>query len=128
MIIIALFISILISINAYKRYIPVRGVSPLSHFTGEKDICLLDTRDYPTSNKDPFFGFINIPYAYLKRYYRDLPSKKVFIIATDQIEKNLAIRFLRKKGFEILGYKISHRKGEMNHGVQQTDYKTCKNY
>lgn len=129
MIIIALFIFGLIGIRAYRRYFPVIGVLPLSHCTPEKDSQLLDTRDYQIADKDPYNESVNIPFAYLKRYYHDIPGKKLMIISTDRIEKNLAIRFLRKKGFEIVGFKISHRKGEIkNHGVQQKDYKTCKNY
>lgn len=127
MYIIALTLFVLICIHGYKRYVPVKGVPSLSNLTFDKDRSVLDTRDYQTVYKDPVEHSIHIPYAYLKRFYKKIPNKKVFILVSDSVEKNLVIRFLRKNGFEILGYKI-YTRGEINHGVQQRDFTSCQNY
>lgn len=74
----------------------------------DEDVILIDLRDYNISTKNPISEAINIPIAYLKRYYRDIHAKKVHVIASDQLEKNMGIRFLRKKGFKISSYSLTN--------------------
>ncbi|OIK13392.1 hypothetical protein BIV59_06300 [Bacillus sp. MUM 13] len=92
--------------SIYKRYVPV------SHpFTGKCDKeTLLDVRVYQDIFNDPVLGAIEIPYGYLKRCHREIPDKELIIVAGDVIEKNLACRFLKKKGYRIKGYMIKSEK------------------
>ncbi|MEO2076235.1 MAG: sulfurtransferase [Bacillus sp. (in: firmicutes)] len=104
--VISWFIGALIIFSIYQRYVPVRGISPVQNFTDNGEFVLLDLRDYQTTSKEEIPNAVNIPYAYLKRYYKEIPNKKLLIIASDSIEKNLAIRFLRKRNFSIQGFMI----------------------
>jgi len=64
---------------------------------------LLDLRDYNVSYKSPLKGSYNIPSAYLKRYFSELP-KQDLVIATEQLKYVRAdVRFLQKQGFNIVG-------------------------
>jgi rhodanese-related sulfurtransferase len=106
-----LLIIVVILIFAYKRYAPVKGVSPVQSINSiNEDAILLDLRDYQTTYKEPIPSSINIPYAYLKRYNKEIPNKPLVIVASDTLEKNLAIRFLIKRRFKILGYVIVNEK------------------
>ncbi|NPC93752.1 hypothetical protein HOO54_16295 [Bacillus sp. WMMC1349] len=126
MILFMIVIQILIFEFIYNRYIPVRGVQCIK--TLNADAIIVDVRDYNQSYKDPFRTAINIPIAYLKRNYHEISSSKVYVVASDNLEKNMSIRFLRKKGFEVLGYTLTdcnpdkkqkhqHRKGNI-YGIQ----------
>ncbi|MCL6573725.1 MAG: sulfurtransferase [Bacillus sp. (in: Bacteria)] len=106
----SLIVGILVCIFLYNRYFPVVGISALQSIDIHSDSVLLDLRDYQTTAKEQIPDAINIPYAYLNRYYLEIPNKKLLIIATDSIEKNLAIRFLKKRKFVILGFIICDRK------------------
>ena len=99
-----------ILIFAYNRYLPVYGVSSVQSINRNEDAVLLDLRDYQTTSKEPIPGSINIPYAYLKRYNKEIPHKPLIIVASDSIEKNLAIRFLIKKRYKISRYLILNQK------------------
>ncbi|WML60496.1 sulfurtransferase [Neobacillus sp. PS2-9] len=107
-------IGALIILSIYQRYVPVIGISSVQNFTDHGELLLLDLRDYQTSSKKVIPNSINIPYAYLKRYYKEIPNKKLLIIASDSIEKNLAIRFLRKRQFSIHGFMILDEKRSEN--------------
>ena len=72
----------------YKRYIPIVNIPLISDFTVTTDTLLLDVRDYQTTCKVPIEGAINIPYAYLNRYYQEIPLANIIIVATDAVEKN----------------------------------------
>lgn len=123
---VALIIIILLSLLfLYKRYMPVWGISLLRELTNviniTEDVILLDTRDYITSSKDTRASAYCIPLAYLNRHYVDLPSnKKIVVVASDYIESNLSIRFLRKKGFQVSGYHLTNKfkKEGYYYGVQ----------
>jgi rhodanese-related sulfurtransferase len=104
MIFILIFI-ILLVIFVFKRYVPVYGVSAILDHEMVEDIFLLDLRNYQSAFNEPIPGATNIPYAYLKRYYREIPQKKLLILASDSTEKNLAIRFLLKRKYQIFGFK-----------------------
>lgn len=99
-------IAIIIGIFIYRRYIPIINIPLIPHFSATKDMVILDVRDYQTIDKDPVDGALNIPYPYLNRYYNEIPKGKIVIIATDSLEKNLAIRFLKKRGYKINGFMI----------------------
>jgi hypothetical protein len=101
-----LILIVLIGIYAYKRYVPVFGVSEVFSYYIEEDVIVLDLRDYQSTFNEPIPGSTNIPYSYLRRYYKEIPKRKLLIIATDALEKNLAIRFLLKKKFLVFGFKI----------------------
>ncbi|WP_462409425.1 rhodanese-like domain-containing protein [Neobacillus sp. Marseille-QA0830] len=89
----------------YKRYIPVLSARSIHLKDFELDkIKIMDVRDYNLSNKEPIDGAINIPIAYLKRNYKEIPNSDLHLIVSSNIEKNMGIRFLRKKGFRVVGY------------------------
>lgn len=88
----------------YKRYIPIVNIPRIFDLKRTTDSVLLDVRDYQTTFKEPVEGAINIPYAYLNRFYKDIPQVNIIVVATDTVEKNLAVRFLKKKGYQISGF------------------------
>lgn len=93
----------------YRRYVPVCGV-PCREFLAEHSACndiLLDIRDYNTASKNPISGSLSMPAAYLLRYMGEIPGKQVHIVASDRLEKNWAIRVLRKKGYHVTGYSLA---------------------
>ncbi len=91
----------------YKRYFPVHDTPSIDigHLEMET-INVLDLRDYNASSIHSFNQSSNIPIAYLKRYYNEIPKNNVYIVASSKLEKNIGIRFLRAKGFHIVGYMI----------------------
>lgn len=127
------FLMIIISISLlvlYQRYIPIWGIKELSGRTtglfSRKDVVFLDTRDYQTSCKDKMGDAHCLPLSYLKRHYADLPiDKDIIVIASDQIESNLSIRFLTKKNFRVVGYYLPNKikKGDHHYGVQCSNEK-----
>ncbi|MET3695785.1 hypothetical protein SAMN05877753_102684 [Bacillus oleivorans] len=99
----------LISFKLYNRYVPIFGVKCSAALDlNETSIQVIDVRDYNQSYKDPVHGAVNIPIAYLKRYHRELNSHKIYIIASSPLEKNLSIRFLKRRGFKIIGYRLTN--------------------
>jgi rhodanese-related sulfurtransferase len=72
-----------------------------------KDILLLDLRDYNEAAKMPVNGAYNLPLAYLKRHYGTIQHKDIVIMAPDLVSKNMGARFLKRKGFNILGYSLT---------------------
>lgn len=109
MYIIGLIIFGLLLATLYHRYYPVSGI-PCIDISDEriKDMVVLDIRDYNETAEQPIANSLHIPYAYLKRHFSTIPSKSVHIIANDEIEKNLGIRFLRRHGFDVQSYSIIH--------------------
>lgn len=92
----------------YKRYFPVAGVQNIECFQLEiEQVTIIDLRDYNLSIHSPILGAINIPVAYLNRNFTDIPKDdKIHVIASGRLEKNVGIRFLRYKGYEVVGYTI----------------------
>lgn len=92
----------------YKRYFPVVGThcedTLKVNFTVVE---VIDVRDYNISYKDIIEKSINIPVAYLERYCYELPDKKIHVVASNRLEKNVAIRILRRKGFQVTGYRVN---------------------
>lgn len=109
-----LLISLTIGL-VYVRYVPVTGVqsSRMTDFNIHS-MQFVDIREYNQSYKQPIPNSINIPIAYLKRNYQEIANRKIHVIASDHLEKNMGIRILRKKGFNVSSYTII--KG---HGKQQ---------
>ncbi|WP_231735338.1 rhodanese-like domain-containing protein [Gracilibacillus massiliensis] len=68
---------------------------------------ILDIRDYQKAAKDKVDGAIVIPVPYLRRYYSEISSQSIYVIASNHLEKNLAIRFLKNKGFDVIGYTLT---------------------
>lgn len=91
------------------RNFPILGL----HYINKKELDLttlikVDVRDYNESYKNPVKGAINVPVAYLKRYYLEIPSKDLIVVASNRLEKNVGIRLLRTKGFKVVGYTITN--------------------
>lgn len=95
-----IFVLLLSGLTLYRRYFPVGNAT----FKQSEHDVLLDVRDYHIVYKDVISGAITLPYGYLKRYYREIPQKNVIVIAENKLEKNLAIRFLKQKGYHVKGY------------------------
>ncbi len=72
---------------------------------------VIDLRDYNVSSHSPVSGAKNIPVAYLNRNLNEIPKNNLHIVASGSLEKNVGVRFLRQKGFEVVGYTIT----EENH-------------
>jgi rhodanese-related sulfurtransferase len=107
-----LLISLIIGL-VYVRYVPVTGVqSAIVTDLNTHSIQVIDIREYNQSYRHPIPKSINIPIAYLKRNYQEIGSKKVHVIASDHLEKNMGIRLLRKKGFNVISYTIMNDNGK----------------
>ncbi len=104
----AILLVIIIVHILYTRYVPIKGV-PCVEFNNKskRDKVTLDIRDYQEVAKDQVKDAIVIPVPYLRRYYSDIPSRKIYVIASTHLEKNLAIRFLKNKGFQVIGYTLT---------------------
>lgn len=102
-----LIIGIVLSV-LYKRYCPVSGVqrTDWSQLNREKRN-IIDLRDYNVSSHSPVYGAQNIPVAYLNRNLNEIPKDNLYIVASGSLEKNVGIRFLRQKGFQVVGYTIA---------------------
>ncbi len=89
----------------------------------DSTIIVLDIRNYnEISNSDSYT--LNIPFAYLNRFYMEVPPGKIHVIAEDKLELNLGLRFLLNKGFTINSYELmqypctdNQRKGSWTNGV-----------
>jgi hypothetical protein len=110
MILISAFLT-LVLVSLYIRYFPVWGVHCLhrKNLNG-CSITIVDVRDYNQSYHDPVNNAINIPIAYMKRYYNEISGGKIHIVASDHLEKNISIRFLRRKGYNVVGYTLTNCK------------------
>lgn len=99
--------SLLLALLMYKRYFPVLGVPTINlNNLKSENVKLLDLRDFNQSYKDQIDGSVNIPIAYLNRNIDEIPNVELYVIASSALEKNVGIRWLRKKGFHVVGYSI----------------------
>ena len=124
----ALSLLISVIVMLYKRAVPVSGV-PCKNKIQESGTAVVDLRDYNDSSDHPVAGAINIPVAYLNRSHTDIPGNKVHVIAGGTIEKNIGIRILRKKGYQVVSYtllKSGTTKGRVNFELRQTGKKPCE--
>ena len=110
---IILSICVLISIIYFLlfRYYPIYGLHDIDKQEIEvNNHFVLDIRDYNEAYKDPVGPGINIPIAYLKRFYSEIPKKDLVVVASNCLERNVGVRILRKKGFKVIGYTIPSQK------------------
>lgn len=91
----------------FERYFPVFSVAYIPREEIGTKSTIIDLRDYNQSSKFSIPGAINIPVAYLNRFSTDIPNRKLYIIASNNLEKNVGIRLLRKKGFQVIGYTLA---------------------
>jgi hypothetical protein len=93
----------------FRRYFPIFGVPCISNFKAVKrgNEVILDSRDYNESNQESILGSIQIPYAYLARYHHEIPDGPIHLVVNNRLDRNLSIRFLRKKGFHIQSYSLT---------------------
>lgn len=105
---ILIFLSMILLIySLFKRYFPVRGVRYYNLADIELNVTkIIDVRDFNESYKNPIKGAINIPLAYMKRNLNEIPDRRLHVIGSNEVDKNVAIRLLRKKGFHVKGYTI----------------------
>lgn len=93
----------------YKRYVTAKGVKHdcADNLKENGDILLLDVRAYNISYKDPVEGAFELPVAYFIRSYDEIPDRPIHVIASDEMEKNIAVRLLRKKGKNVISYSLT---------------------
>ncbi|WP_077211883.1 hypothetical protein [Bacillus dakarensis] len=91
----------------FIRYIPVAGVKCRELCNLNETFKIVDVRDYNESYQDQILNGINIPIAYIKRHYHEINHSKIFVVASNHLEKNISIRLLRKKGFVVVGYSLT---------------------
>ncbi|GAA0330366.1 hypothetical protein GCM10008967_21080 [Bacillus carboniphilus] len=95
-------------LSLYKRYVPILGVKCLPMKDSNDPGCyIVDVRDYNQSYKSPVKGATNIPIAYLKRYWHELKQKDIYVVASTPLEKNMSIRFLKRRGFNVQGFMLT---------------------
>ena len=93
----------------YKRYVTAKGVKHdcAENLSGKEEVTLLDVRAYNISYKDPVNGALELPVAYFIRSYEEIPNGPIHVIAADEMEKNMAVRLLRKKGKNVISYSLT---------------------
>ncbi|KMJ58694.1 hypothetical protein AB685_09835 [Bacillus sp. LL01] len=96
----------LVTFSIYNRYVPVIGV-PCVRDLEQSDsfILIVDVRDY-NYVQDTVPNTTNIPVAYLQRNHKQLNGEKVIVLASSHMEKNISVRFMKKRGIEVVGYSI----------------------
>jgi hypothetical protein len=110
----------LLAMSIYKRYVPVKDVPCIEneHVIKNGNTAILDLRDYNES--DLHLNAIHIPYAYLPRFYKEIPHIKVHVIAANRLELNLGLRFLKRKGFNVTSFELKDcpcKKGILDYGI-----------
>ncbi|WP_079709066.1 hypothetical protein [Paraliobacillus ryukyuensis] len=105
----ALIFMLFIGYLVYIRYFPIKGIPciDMQQLSENKANVKVDIRDYNDSSKGAIADSILMPVAYLRRYHNQIPSKQIYLIASDKIERNLAIRILKQKGYQVIGYTIT---------------------
>jgi hypothetical protein len=84
---------------AYRRYYPVKEVQCMRKFEVKQlGQTVVDVRHYHEVQDGMD---VAIPYAYLKRFYVEIPNSQIHVIAADKVGMHLDVRFLRKKGFQV---------------------------
>jgi rhodanese-related sulfurtransferase len=113
---------VILVITSYKRYFPVKKVPCIENGFKDHNAIILDIRDYNESVNDIPHGTLHIPYAYLRRFNKEISHDNLHVIASDRLELNLGLRFLMKKGFKVISYEIMDcpckKKGGLEHGIR----------
>ncbi len=102
-------IIVVIMFYLYQRHFPVWQVPSLEdccHNASEKNVVVVDVRDYQDASHKPVQGAYNLPYAYLKRHHNQIAKGEIVVVASDPVLKNLSIRFLKGHGFKVIGYQL----------------------
>lgn len=108
MILLLLILSVVILVpSMYKRYVPVKNVPCKKNNINDHSSFVLDIRAYNEKRSDINRDIMNIPYAYLKRFNKEIPQDNIHVIASDRLELNLGIRLLRGKGIKVTSYELS---------------------
>jgi len=95
----------------FQRYVPVIQASYIDHVhQADNEHVVIDLRDYISSSHLPIKGAYEIPLAYLKRHTDKIPNQKVIVIASDSVEKNIGMRVLKRRGFEVVGFYYPNEK------------------
>ncbi|MCG3086427.1 hypothetical protein [Sporosarcina cyprini] len=89
----------------YERIAPISGASCVDE--PPEQTAIIDVRDYQLADHEPFEQAVNIPFAYLKRNLEMIPGKQVHIIADNSLNRNLSIRYLRRKGYGVTSYTLT---------------------
>ncbi len=98
---------LILAVIYYKRYTPVVGVQSADVNSLDKEsVKVVDVRDYNESYKDPVVEAVNMPIAYMKRNYHEIAGKNIHVVAADELEKNMSIRFFRKRGIHVTSYTL----------------------
>ncbi|WLR42646.1 hypothetical protein LC087_18525 [Bacillus carboniphilus] len=105
MTLVGLSISLVMGYSIMIRYVPIRGLRKIEEqdLKGNR-LTVVDLRDYQNSSHDAVDGAINIPLSYLERQKMLIPKENIMVIVSTSIEKNLGVRQLRKKGYNVVGY------------------------
>ena len=96
---------ILISVYFYNRYVPVIGVPCVKNIELTSPAKVVDVRDY-NYVEEPVSVAVNIPVAYLQRNYQQFKEEKVIVLASSHLEKNISVRYLKKKGIDVIGFRV----------------------
>ena len=102
---IVITISIALLLLFLRRYFPVKNVPYESEVQEVQDV-ILDIRDYNIADKNLLKGSINIPVAYIERYHEEIPRENVHLVVQNELEKNIGVRMLRKKGINVRSYSV----------------------
>lgn len=107
---VVLFLLASLSYVLYVRYYPIKGVPciDIHQLSKKTNNVKVDIRDYNTSAKGTVSNSVLMPIAYLRRYHNEIPAKQIYLIAADKVERNLATRMLKQKGFQVIGYTITN--------------------
>lgn len=105
MVISVALLCIIVTVYFYNRYVPVLGVPCLGDLELTTPAKIIDVRDY-NQVEEPVPTAIKIPVAYLQRNYRQFKGDKVIVLASSHLEKNISVRFFKKKGIEVIGYRV----------------------
>lgn len=97
---------VVLSYIVFVRYFPVKGIPCVALNKMQEDVIKLDVRDYNEAAKHSIGNAITIPVAYLKRHYEEIPNQRIYLIASDPVEKNIGIRILQQRNYNIVGYTI----------------------
>lgn len=106
--------------SLYKRYVPIKNI-PCKKDHDDSTI-ILDIRAYNEKRvKIDSDITLNIPYAYLERFNKEIPLVDLHVIASDKVEVNLGVRFLLGKGIKVKSYEIVDclcEKRRVEHGIR----------
>ncbi|GIO22286.1 sulfurtransferase [Oceanobacillus sp. J11TS1] len=95
---------VLLCYELFRRYFPIKGITCKNRI-GEKDIVILDLRGYNEKGTLKNVA-MQIPYAYLRRHYSEIPNQSLHVVASDRMDINLGVRFLLRKGYSVSSFEI----------------------